>query len=188
MNPQTTTPNGVVKFATNIPEVISLAFAKGKEVSSQFGGDQVMYSLDDGRRMYLPPFVAQKIEAAGIGAHREFAIVKREVVQGNRRSVEYQIENLNDFGAEATGNVTAPKTNTPATHDSVGRSVDQHTNAAAADPETAAMINAHQRAIDVAAAAEAYASSKGLAIRYQAEDVRAIAATLFIQASKGGAR
>ena len=189
-----------VKFQTNIPEVVSLAFAKGKPVSSQFGGDQVMYSLEDGRRMYLPPFVAEKIEAAGISARMPFAICKREVTHGNRRSVEYQIETHNDADelAAGTGSKTVP-TSTAAVKATMSRPQDNSTpptppiapraTAAAAggdDIDLAAMIYAHIRAIDVAAAAESYAAERGLAIRYTSEDVRAIAATLFIQASKGG--
>ena len=196
------TPGGTVRFMTNVPEVIELEFARGKQVSSQFGGDQVMYSLTDGRRMYLPPFVAQKIEEAGIGAHTPFSLCKKEVTHGNRRSVEYVIGNL-DGEAEPFQESAAPIMTPKAaamTVKATTLSSPQHsapppppsaprlTAAGGDDMDLAAMIYAHIRAIDVAHAAESYAAERGLAIRYTSEDVRCIAAALFIQQSKGGAR
>jgi hypothetical protein len=86
-----TPANGTVKFSTNIPEIVSLAFAEGRPVESQYSGDQVMFSLTDGRKMYLAPFVADRIREAGIGANQPFEICKREVSHGNRRTVEFQI-------------------------------------------------------------------------------------------------
>jgi len=63
-----------IKFETNMPQVLALAFTEGKPVESQFTGSQVMFSTVDGRRMYLAPFVAEKIRAAGISARMPFEI------------------------------------------------------------------------------------------------------------------
>jgi hypothetical protein len=205
-----------IKFQTNIPETIALAFAVGKPVSSQFGGDQVMFSLDDGRRMYVSPFVAEKIYAAGISAHTTFTMCKREVSHGNRRSIEFEIGTHN----EAAG---APVKASPATAAPVASSAPVSTKATTANPTNGAngntytdspaavvgravpvnapaaaipaltldsnlvdLMSAHMAAIDVAAMAEKYAAEKGLAIRYTSEDVRAMAATIYIAAQKGG--
>lgn len=218
-----------VKFQTNVPEVLSLAFSQGKEVSSQYGGDQVMFSLDDGRRMYVSPYVAGKIYEAGISAHTDFTLCKREVTHGNRRAIEWEIQTFNE-AARATPTtptthdamVTALKaslvaqTKTAATVSQAAAAVqstpapvaqtltkaDQANGNAyadapawvnapavpAIDADTIAMLEAHKRAIYVAAMAESYASEAGLAIRYAAEDIRTIAATLFIARQKGGAR
>jgi len=190
----------VIKLQTNVPEVIALEFAVGKPVTSQFGGDQVMFSTTDGRRLYLPPFVADKIHNARITPKTPFAICKREVTHGNRRSVEYQIETPNEETATASVNATAVRVGTsapaatttkqPATHvtNGGGNVPPSVPTTAPETPEMAAMIEAHKRAIDVAAVAEDYAKSRGLAIHYAAEDIRAIAATIFIQQSRGGAR
>lgn len=197
MNAAQTSGGGTVRFQTNVPEVIELEFARGKQVSSQFGGDQVMYSLTDGRRMYLPPFVAQKIEDAGIGAHTPFSLCKKEVTHGNRRSVEYVIGNL-DGEAEPFQDSAPAVTPKAAVRGAFSRPQDTTSappppppsapRATTDDMDLAAMIYAHIRAIDVAHAAESYAAERGLAIRYTSEDVRCIAAALFIQQSKGGAR
>jgi hypothetical protein len=198
-----------LKLTANVPEVIALAFAQGREVTSQFGGDQVMFTLCDGRRAYFPPFVAEKIYAAGIPARQPFAIIKREVVHGNKRSIEYVIENHNETGAAHAKenapvlavNAAVSRTHQHPNHSAalevaaqLAASLDKPTwselqaqqAAPAQHPETLAMIEAHKRAIDVAAAAEAYANTRGLAIRYAAEDIRAIAATMFINNARTG--
>lgn len=197
------TPNGTVKFQTNVPEIIALAYAQGREVTSQYGGDQVMFSLDDGRRMYLPPFVAAKIYAAGIPAHREFALCKREVTHGNRRSIEWIIEDANasvNPCQEATPartqsehtQVATPRSKAPQTQNSAALAIAAQLAESLAQPPhdnaIDAMIAAHCRAIDVAIAAETYGRTKNFNVEYTAEDVRAIAATIFIEQNKEGRR
>ena len=94
-----------VRFATNVPEVVALQFDVGRTVEGAYG-DQVMFTLTDGRRMYVNPFVAEKIYAAGVSKGEFFSICKREVIHGNRRTVEYQVETKNETTARAHDNVT----------------------------------------------------------------------------------
>ena len=77
-------------------------------MQSQYSGDQVMYSLTDGRKWYVSPFVAEKVKQAGITAQIPFEVCKREVARGNRRSVEIQVRNLGDTSASAAAVTTAP--------------------------------------------------------------------------------
>jgi hypothetical protein len=197
-----------VKFQTNVPEHLSLAFSQGKEVSSQFGGDQVMFSLDDGRRMYLSPFVAAKIYEANISAHTPFTLCKREVTHGNRRSIEWEIQTHNNpAGApvkttpaglthQATQALTraTPSANSNAYGDApawVNEPAPATVPPVTLDSNLVELMKAHMAAIDVAAMAERYAAEKGLAIRYTSEDVRCMAATIYIrqqETQKGGAR
>ena len=55
-----------VQFQTNIPVEVALKYGDGKEVNGQYG-DQVLYTLTDGRVMYVPPIVKRRIEELGIG-------------------------------------------------------------------------------------------------------------------------
>jgi hypothetical protein len=48
-----------VQFQTNIPVEAALKYGDGKEVNGQYG-DQVLYTLTDGRVMYVPPIVKMK--------------------------------------------------------------------------------------------------------------------------------
>ena len=45
-----------VIFPTNVPVTVTLAFQDGLDVEGRFG-DQVMYTLEDGRVMYVAPMV-----------------------------------------------------------------------------------------------------------------------------------
>jgi hypothetical protein len=55
-----------VQFQTNVSIDIALKYNDGKEVTGQYG-DQVLYTLTDGRVMYVPPIVKKKIDELRIG-------------------------------------------------------------------------------------------------------------------------
>jgi hypothetical protein len=93
---------GVLKLETNIPQVIALQFSEGKEVDSQYTGTQVLFSLVDGRRWYVAPFVAEKIRAAGVAARMPFQVCKRQI----GKSIEFEIETHNQ--TKAAGSSKAP--------------------------------------------------------------------------------
>jgi type I restriction-modification system DNA methylase subunit len=48
-------------FQTNVPESMALAFNDGITVEGRYG-DQVMYTLEDERVMYVPPIVQEQIK------------------------------------------------------------------------------------------------------------------------------
>ena len=49
-----------VVFEANVPVTATLAYADGLKVQGRFG-DQVIYSLTDGRVVYVPPLVRRKL-------------------------------------------------------------------------------------------------------------------------------
>jgi hypothetical protein len=53
-----------------------------------------MFSLTDGRVMYVPPIVATKIEAEGIAAGERFELCKAQIKNGHGRSVEWALRRL----------------------------------------------------------------------------------------------
>ena len=55
-------------------------------------------------------------------------------------------------------------------------------------PEAKQIASALFNAIDAFAVAQAYASSKGLAITFAAEDIRSFAISAYINSTKGGVR
>jgi hypothetical protein len=185
-----------LKLQTNVPELIALQFAEGRPVASQFGGDQVMFTLTDGRRAYLPPFVAQKIADAGIQPGEFFELCRREITLGNRRSVEYQVK------TDVAG--TLPAKNVPAAPNGASSARNdarvQHIAPAgaavhpapapavpAADTAAVAMTAAGRMAIDAVLAIEAYARSRGMAdFVFGADNVQKIAVSLYIDLRKGG--
>src|SRR5450755_3142579 len=80
-----------VVFEANVPVTATLAYADGLKVQGRFG-DQVMYSLTDGRVMYVPPVVRDNLVELGIRQHEPFAICRAERREGNRRFVDWVVE------------------------------------------------------------------------------------------------
>ncbi|SPF37308.1 hypothetical protein SBA4_20031 [Candidatus Sulfopaludibacter sp. SbA4] len=86
-----TTMNEVVKFPINTPVEVTLQSEAGKRVEGRYGG-QVMYSLLDGRVMYVPPYVEQRFQELAIGAGEPLLLSKREVKEGNRNRIEWSVK------------------------------------------------------------------------------------------------
>ena len=65
-----------LRFSTNIPEEVALRFPEGKQVQSKLegGADQMMYSLVDGRVMYVPLHVGERIRELHIGPGERFSL------------------------------------------------------------------------------------------------------------------
>jgi hypothetical protein len=55
----------ILPFHLNIPAEITLERPEGTLVQGRYG-DRVMFTLADGRVMYVPPFVASKIQAEAV--------------------------------------------------------------------------------------------------------------------------
>lgn len=194
-----------LKLQTNVPETIALEFADGLPVESQFGGNQRMFSLCDGRKFYCSPFVAQQIAAAGIAAKQPFTICKREISLGNRRTVEYQIDRVEaaaafsqNATAAAIGSTSSSNLTTQAYNGNAARQL-HVMNAPAAPPPAPApapvasdssavalMKIAGCGAIDAVLEIESYAKSKGLPdFAFCSDDIQKLTVTLFLS-MKGG--
>lgn len=191
--------NGTVRFQTNIPERVALAFPDGRSVQSQFGGDQILYTLVDGRKLYLSPFIARKIDALNLAPGEEFEICKREVVRGNRRSVEFEVTSLRPAVATGATNAAAPSGNgtaQPVTPPAYQQPPRPQAIPPAPQPEMPT-IEAHRgrllakclcRAVDAAIEAQAYAREKGLGLTFAEATVQDLATTLFIELCRAAAR
>jgi len=79
-----------IAFQANVPVTAALAYADGLQVEGLFG-DQIMYTLADERVMYIPPVVRSKLVELGIQPGEMFTICKAERKQGNRRFIEWQV-------------------------------------------------------------------------------------------------
>ena len=80
----------IVRFEMNVPQELVLKFAEGVVKQGRFGY-QVMYSLADDRLMYVPRFVASRISALEIQPGEPFTICKREIKNGQRKSIEWRV-------------------------------------------------------------------------------------------------
>ena len=57
----------VLPFHLNVPAEIILERPEGTLVQGRYG-DRVMFTLADGRVIYVPPFFATKIQTEGVAA------------------------------------------------------------------------------------------------------------------------
>lgn len=195
----------VLKLETNVPQTIALAFADGLTMPSKFGGEQRMFSLVDGRKWFAAPYIADKLKNAGVVANQPFVICKRELVTGNRRVVEYQIET----GSAATAPVSTASTSQQTVQVSPSHSI--HAVPAPVAPAaplvtsasgwpiapaptvdtSAAAIAASTgcAAVDAVLVVESYARSRGLTdFAFSPENIEKLWVTLFIDARKSGVR
>jgi hypothetical protein len=83
----------ILPFQLNVPAEVILDRPEGTLVRGRYG-DRVMFRLADGRVMYVPPFVANKIEAEGLIPGEPFQVCKTQVRKGSRRSIEWTVRRL----------------------------------------------------------------------------------------------
>ena len=74
--PSNRTPREVVEFPANTPVTVALKYAQGKTVSSQ-SGERIMFSLADGRVMFLDPEVGGKIHGLGVNVRENFTLTRK---------------------------------------------------------------------------------------------------------------
>jgi len=83
----------ILRFQPNVPTQVALQSSQGGVVEGRYG-NRMMFSLVDGRVMYVPPIVATKIEAEGIAAGERFELCKAQIKNGHGRSVEWALRRL----------------------------------------------------------------------------------------------
>jgi hypothetical protein len=217
-----TQAGGYLRFQTNIPEEVALRYAEGKQVKSQNKApdgtpwpDQLMFSLVDGRVMYVPLHVGEIIRELGIGPGERISIGKFEVKQGNRRGTQIQIKRV-DPPAEKPAAPAAPqaaklegaaarpgtpvRTGTPTQSTANGNGngtapvngkppVNGNGNAAAI-PTKVQFGDAMQEFLVLAGratkGAEVTLGAEGGSVRFDSRDIAATATTMFIEAARNG--
>jgi hypothetical protein len=174
-----TSDDGLIKFAFNTPVRVALKYGEGKLVEGRYG-DQLLFSCTDGRRFFVPPLVGEEIAKLGIRPGEPITITKCEVTEGRKRTAVYQVDR--DAGSPAA---SAPPMASPAAAAPKPAVAPVPASAAPASPEPLSlrrvMYDHYRAAIDILVEAEKYGKAKGLALEFNAEDVRALAATLFIE-------
>jgi hypothetical protein len=179
-----------VTFATNVPQEVVLAFDEGKEINGQFG-DSVMYTLEGERVMFVPPIVRDRLDKLGVGRGDPVVICKAERVNGTRRRVEWKVERGEASESLATAlaprasspvHSAQPKPSTPAPQNGNGHAP------ARSGPAESLLESCLVQAMIAAMRAEKAGQGVGCTLRFNSEDVRAMALTLYMQMAKGGAR
>ena len=173
-------PREVVEFPNNVPVTVALRYPHAKTVSSQHG-DRFMFSLSDGRVMFLDPEVGGKIEALGVNVRENFTITRKwdeqksiSMWEVTRTAGEQPNGTLVVPTAGANGTAVAPKppASAPA---SLGTEHRKNASALLID-ETNALVDAYAQILD-----RTLTTYQG---RIKPEEARSLLVTAYIQRSK----
>jgi hypothetical protein len=172
----------ILPFRLNVPAEVVLDRPQGTLVQGRYG-DRVMFTLSDGRVMYVPPFVAHKIEAEGVAPGEPIQLCKTQVRKGSRRSIEWTVRRIDP---------SEPETETPLERDlraslqevAANGNGNGHKNPSPAQPEpTTKLEHALKTAISAAYNAERYGAELGYVVRFDADAIKSMAITVLINMS-----
>lgn len=182
----------------NINYELRLKYPTGMDVEGRYGNQKMFTVIDrDGceQVLYLPVEVGRQIEGLGLGPDERFDLRKRERKNGRSRSLEWAIARVDPPGvpprqtaarpsaadarrAEATPEAQQqPQANT-------GAVVPIGTGRRGVDGPVSPMAECLTAAIDALLIAKEYGARRGWELPFTEEDVRATAASLFIQRAK----
>lgn len=183
----------ILKPETNIPYELAMRFDSPKIVESQLTGDkQAMITLTDGRIVYVPPFVADRLGEIGIRKNDPFILCRREIRDGSKKSLVWQVKPAETAKPEVMTPASPARAEAPQCPAKSQQS--QLPQAQATTPDVpmgttaARFMGGYKTAIDVLLEARAYAQSKGLPLDIHCEDVRALAATIMIDMQRAVTR
>jgi hypothetical protein len=204
----------ILKLQLDKPVEACLKYAKGKFYDSKFPGQdgQLMYSLTSGKCVFLPDTMDETFASKNIGADVPFVICMRKTRAGAKfyqverlsdaaepetpfdppSKLESMLAASLAHEQQRKAAVTPSKSSLPpvaATEAPISQAPQQiNPIAIVPAPERpragSLMASAMVAAVDACIIAQEYAQSKGLALAFGHEDIRAIAATLYIQHSK----
>ena len=197
----------ILRFPTSVPLEVALASPQGTLVQGRYG-DRMMFNLTDGQVMYVPPIVANKIEAEGIGPGEPFELCKSQVKTGQRRLIEWSVRRLDperpreselNEGAETQlerdlcasiamtngKNGKEPPTNDPPPN----LPIEEETVPAkpASQPLTK-LEGALKTAISAAHNAEKFGAEIGYVVRFDSDAIKSMAITVLINMNEGSRR
>jgi hypothetical protein len=177
----------ILPFHLNVPAEIVLERPEGTLVQGRYG-DRVMFTLTDGRVMYVPPFVADKIQREGLAPGDRFELCKTQVKKGSRRSIEWIVRRI----------PSEPEPETPLERDlrasiesvaANGNGNGHHADREREHPApTTKLEHALKTAISAAYSAERYGAELGYVVRFDADAIKSMAITVLINMSGGNNR
>jgi hypothetical protein len=197
----------ILRFPTSVPLEVALASPQGTLVQGRYG-DRMMFHLTDGQVMYVPPIVANKIEAEGIGPGEPFELCKAQVKIGQRRSIEWSVRRLDpERPRESEGNQGAEtqlecdlrasvalangKNGKEWATDDPPPNLPTSEESAPAKPATQPLTkleSALKIAISAAHNAEKFGAEIGYVVRFDSDAIKSMAITVLINMSEASRR
>ena len=160
-------------FPANVPVTVALKYPQGKTVSSQYG-ERIMYSLADGRVMFLDPSVAGQIESLGINVRENFTITRKWTGEQGSPST-WEVARVT--GEQPNGTLVLPASRPPVAATAAGTSPRQISRS---------LTEEAQSLVDVFATVWEY-TRETYRGQVKPEEVRAFVTTAYIQRGKSAA-
>jgi len=177
-------PRAIVQLAPGKPEVLALKFAKGRDY-----GERVLFSTVDERVLYLDQEEARELEALGIPKEVPFSITRVRTGKGGTRCEFARLNGAAEKAAAPNGSARVPQAHDTPVYPEVPAvsSLGSPDLTGRITPVAAKLLASYMTAVDTLLETQVYAQRKGLVIAITCEDVRCLAATVFISA-EGGSR
>lgn len=199
------TKREILRPLMNVPITLALRYATPLEVEGRYGNQMMFTVMHQGEEklIFFDPTTAQRITDLGLAAGEQVTITKQESNQGRKKGIQWQIERKPEGqrqgGSPAAADSAASRKpreqsesqpieaqrNTAAAR---GQVVAMPGGAAAAETElmplrtaSEVMGAAMRAAIDALVIAGEYAATRGFSLKWNEEDVRATAASIYIQ-------
>jgi len=170
-------PREVVEFPPNVPITVALKYGHAKTVSSQYG-ERFMFSLADGRVMFLAPEVGGKIEALGINVRENFTITRKSDEHQQGSPVTWEVARTP--GEQRDGTFVVPSV-PPKPAASASSATDEAASRQSAVSQS--LVNEANSLVDSFAAVLDHALTKYQG-RIKPEEAKALLITAYIQRSK----
>ena len=169
--------SSTLRFEPNVPVDVALKYAGGFQVTStKTNLPQMMYTLTDGRRMYLDLPVAARVDALGVPKGQSFTICK----VGKGKDAQWAVGSK-EAVAEAVPVVRRPAPlEFPAKPEESSADVRSRQVVASADNSMRAYLKA---AVSAVADTEKYAHSIGRELTFSSADV--LTAAIFLAQMRG---
>lgn len=147
------TPSTILKLEPNVPTELALQFPTGLNVTGKFG-PQVLFTLTNNRRLYVPEAVGREIAALTLAPGQPFTICKRQ--NEGQRAFTWQVDRKPVPAPAASPSAPEPV-------------------------RTATQIeHALKTAIAAACSAERFATEIGYTVRFSEESIKSLACTVLI--------
>jgi hypothetical protein len=198
----------ILELAPNVPVEIALAYGAGKIIDTAGGSSRVMYTLTNGKIMFLDPDVAQRVNGLGVKPRQPFYLVKNSSgKKGEPTTWTAWLSPNTTTGEQPDGTFVVPSNGKPAAgglqppatvtapsqapqslsgngNKPAGSNGNGHTQPSV-DAQHQALLAQANALVDVYAAALHYASLK-YGNQVKSEDVRCLVTTVYISHCKNG--
>jgi hypothetical protein len=171
----------ILRIEPNRPYTIALKYPAGKQVTNNFGADQLQWILTNGSVLYTPLIVGAQIDELGVKPGESFTLTKQKNANGVKWIAAHIQKNRGEHSAVSAGTPVQHKTNTVAMLLDEAESLD---GIPVSVPSTR-LEDALKTAVRAAAAAEQYGKSIGYSVRFAPADIKSLGISVYIGSQKG---